>query len=73
MEFAFDQTLRPTILLDPTMLLCFAALPTKLCPESSHVRAASQSRVATLFSSVGFYHYLQYKNGGQGLMGRLGS
>ena len=39
MEFAFDQTLRPTILLDATMLQCFAALPTKLCPESSHVRA----------------------------------
>ena len=30
MEFAFDQTLRPT----------------KLCPESSHVRATSQSRIA---------------------------
>ena len=46
MKFAFDQTLRPTILLDATLLHCFAALPTKLCPESSHVRATSQSRIA---------------------------
>ena len=38
MEFAFDQTLRPTILLEATKLQCFAALPTKLSPESSHVR-----------------------------------
>ena len=30
-EFAFDQALRSTILLDATMLQCFAALPTKLC------------------------------------------
>ena len=45
-EFAFDQTLRPTILLDVTTVLQYlAALSTKLCPESSHVRAASQSRI----------------------------
>ena len=42
-QFAFDQTLRLTILLDSTVFQCFAALPTKLCPKSSHVRAASQS------------------------------
>ena len=53
-EFAFDQTLRPTVLLDATMLQCFAALPAKLCPESSLVRATSQSRIAILFSSLGF-------------------
>ena len=54
MEFAFDQKLRPTILLDATMLHCFAAPPTKLCPEWSHVRAASQSRNAILFLTLGF-------------------
>ena len=53
-EFAFDQTLQPTILFDAAMLQCFAALPTKLCPDSSHVRIASQSRIAILFSSQGF-------------------
>ena len=53
MEFAFDQTVRPTILLD--LLQCFAALPTKLCPGSSHVRAASQSRIAILFSSLALF------------------
>ena len=61
MEFAFDQTLRPTILLDATMLQCFAALPTKLCPESSHIRAVRQSRIAILFSSLGFKHYFATK------------
>ena len=44
-----DQTLRPTILLDETMLQCFAALSTKLYHEASHVRFASQSRIAILF------------------------
>ena len=51
-EFAFDQTLQPIILLDAKMLQCFAALSTKLCPESSHVRAASQSRITISFSSL---------------------
>ena len=54
MELAFDQTLRLTILLEATMLQGIAALPTKLCPESSLVRAASQSRIATLLSSLAF-------------------
>ena len=59
MDFAFDQTLRRTILLDATMLQCLAALPTKLCPESSHFRAPGQSRIDILFSSLGFLHNLQ--------------
>ena len=46
MEFAFDQTLRATNLLDATLLHCVVALPTKLSPESSHVRATSQSQIA---------------------------
>ena len=61
MDFAFDQTLRRTILLDATMLQCLAALPTKLCPESSHFRAPGQSRIDILFSSLGFLHNLQKK------------
>ena len=65
---AFDQILRPIILLDTKMLRCFAALPTKLCPEStSDVRASSQSRIAILFSSLGFsIMIICNKDGGQG-------
>ena len=55
MEFAFDQALRPTILLYATILQCFVAVLTKLCPESGHVRAASQA------SSI-----ICNKDGGQG-------
>lgn len=46
------------------MLYCFAALPTKLYPEAGHVRPASQSPIAILFSSLGFSRYLQNKDGG---------
>ena len=48
-EFAFDQTFRPTILMDEKLLEWFAALPTKLHPQAGHVRPASQSRIAILF------------------------
>ena len=48
-EFGFDQTFCPTILLDEKMSQCFAALPTKLYPEASHVGHAGQSRIAILF------------------------
>ena len=48
-DFAFDQTFRPTILVDEKLLEWFAALPTKLHPQAGHVRPASQSRIAILF------------------------
>ena len=53
-EFAFDQTLRPTTSARRNNVAVFAALPTKLRPESSHVRASSQSRNAIFFLSLGF-------------------
>ena len=51
---SFDQTFRPTILVNEKMLECFAALLTKLYPEAGHVRPASQSRITILLSSLGF-------------------
>ena len=50
----------PNNLLDEKMLQCFAALPTKLYPEVSHVGPAGQSRIAILFSSLGFARHLQH-------------
>ena len=57
-EFTFVQTLYPTILLNETMLQCFVALPTKCYPEVSHMGPAGQSRIAILFSSLGFSRHL---------------
>ena len=60
-EFDFDQALCPTILLDEKMLQCFDALPTKLYLEASHVGHAGQSRIAILFSGLGFSRNLQQR------------
>ena len=60
-EFDFNQTLCPTILLNEKMLQCFAALPTKLYPEASHVGHAGQSRISILFSGMGFSRHLQQR------------
>ena len=43
------------------MLQCFAALPTKLYPEASHVGHAGQSRIVILFSGLGFTRHLQQR------------
>ena len=50
----------PNNLLDEKMLQCFAALPTKLYSEVSHVGPAGQSRIAILFSSIIFSRHLQH-------------
>ena len=60
-EFDFDQTLCPTFLLDETMLQCFAALPTNMCPEASYVGHAGQSRITILFSGLGFSRHMQQR------------
>ena len=58
MEFALNmldgvcfQTMQPTILLEATMLQCFAGRSSELCHESRHVRVASQSWIAILFQA----------------------
>ena len=43
------------------MLQCFAALPTKLYPETSRVGHAGLSRIAILFSGLGFSRHLQQR------------
>ena len=64
MEFAFDQTLWSTICSTQQMLQCFAALPTKLCPESIDVRTASQPRITIFICN---------KRGKRGSRGHRGS
>ena len=70
MEFGFDQTLRPTIVLEETLLQCFAALPTKLCPESSHVRAASHYYESLFYFQAKASSIICNKDGGQGSTAR---
>ena len=57
----FWSNIMPNNLLDGKMLQRFAALPTKLNPEASHVGHAGQSRIAILFSGLGFSRHLQQR------------
>ena len=48
------------------MLQCFAAFPAKLYPEASHVGHAGQSRIAILYSGLGFSRHFATKMANEG-------